>query len=88
MDWVDHNIYVFKDHKLWLHSLQNPEYSAPIYNGSMNVRNLVVEYKQQFLAWIGNDNNIMRAGKVSVIDRLLAIETYCLCFMIRMALVQ
>ena len=48
-----------------VHSLLVPQYSTTVYNGSRRVRNIEVENSggNSFLAWISNDNNIMRAGK-------------------------
>lgn len=63
VDWADYNVYAFKQRSLTVHSLLAPQYSVVVYNGSMKVRNIELEYDRHFLTWISNDNNIMKSGK-------------------------
>jgi len=64
VDWVDHNIYSFSEQQLRVHKFTQPSVSKVIYNGSKKVRNIVVEQKRHFVAWISNDNNIVKTNKV------------------------
>ncbi|KAI2804009.1 hypothetical protein BLOT_008150 [Blomia tropicalis] len=63
VDWVDYNVYAFKDRALRIYSLRNSLYNRIIHEGSNDVRNIVVEHNQHFIAWIANGNNLVRAGK-------------------------
>lgn len=63
VDWLDHNVLIFRDRAIHMLSLLRRGYSRQIYNGSKEVRNIVVSAKGFFFAWIDNDNNILRTTK-------------------------
>ena len=66
VDWLDHNVLIFRDRAIRIVSLLRPGYTREIYNGSKEVRNIVVSTRGFFFAWIENDNNIRRMSKDSL----------------------
>lgn len=64
IDWLDHNVLLYRDNAIRLVSLTKSRFTRQIYNGSRKVRNLLVSDKGLFFAWIENENNIHRAAKV------------------------
>ena len=64
VDWIDHNIYAFKEKQLFIYSLSKPEYSNALVNKTRKGRSLVIEYGQHFIAWINNENSIIKTCMV------------------------